>query len=291
MRVRFHLLVTLTIISLLGFGSQAAVARSLDILLTNDDGVGAPGLDTIRRHLEDAGHHVLTVVPGSNRSGSSGAITVRGTLAVKQLGPALYSVDGTPVDCVQIGLKLIGLTRPDIIISGINRGQNVGPGIAMSGTVGAAVSGSLEGFPSIAVSQMFDPSAPAVGAEGYEAAARAVVMLVGRLAQQGNLPRGLLLNVNYPLTGRSGEDVWEITRPAEAMRVKFGYSWRDAGAAAVNISARSDLTFPAGTDEAALDNGAVSVTPLASPSLSDEAGVVFLRQMLLEDVDRAENSK
>ena len=128
----------------IGITACASVAaqppRPLFVLLTNDDGVDAPGLAAMRSGLEEAGHRVLTVAPSVNRSGSSGALSVRGPLPVARVSESVYSVAGTPVDSVRVGVLAIAQRPPDLVVSGINEGHNVGPAILMSGTVGAALS-------------------------------------------------------------------------------------------------------------------------------------------------------
>src|SRR6188768_3926970 len=128
------------------------------VLLTNDDGIGAEGLHAVRRalaELEDVETHVI--VPDSNRSATARSITTRSPLSVEEVelddGATAYATDGTPVDCVRFGdLGLVG-ERPDLIVSGVNHGSNLGDDITYSGTVAAALEGIVLGIPAIAISQ------------------------------------------------------------------------------------------------------------------------------------------
>src|SRR6188472_3161460 len=128
------------------------------VLLTNDDGITAPGLQAARRALREIeGVDVEVVAPDSNRSATARSITTRSPLTVEEVefgdGDRGFATDGTPVDCVRFAdLGLIG-GRPDLIVSGINHGSNLGDDITYSGTVAAAFEGVILGIPAIAVSQ------------------------------------------------------------------------------------------------------------------------------------------
>ena len=128
------------------------------ILLTNDDGISAPGLQAARRALRELdGVEVDVIAPDSNRSATARSITTRSPLSVEEVefgdGDRGYATDGTPVDCVRFAeLGLVG-GRPDLIVSGINHGANLGDDITYSGTVAAALEGIVLGIPAVAVSQ------------------------------------------------------------------------------------------------------------------------------------------
>src|SRR6186997_1217452 len=128
------------------------------VLLTNDDGISAPGLQAARRALREVeGVEVDVIAPDSNRSATARSITTRSPLTVEEVefgdGDRGFATDGTPVDCVRFAeLGLVG-HRPDLIVSGINHGANLGDDITYSGTVAAALEGAVLGIPAIAVSQ------------------------------------------------------------------------------------------------------------------------------------------
>ena len=130
----------------------------MDILLTNDDGVYSIGIQTLARRLVDDGHNVLLVAPDRERSGCGHSMTMDRPLHIKNVDKLFLSADftakacdGTPTDCVIMAIDVIGF-RPDIIISGINQGPNLGDDLTYSGTACAAMEGIIFGIPSIAIS-------------------------------------------------------------------------------------------------------------------------------------------
>ena len=165
------------------------------ILLSNDDGVAANGLRALARRLSDLGD-VLVVAPDRERSATSHAFTLDRPLRCEELEPGWFSVDGTPADCVYIGLLKLCAERPALVVSGINHGYNLGSDVFYSGTVAGAVEAALRDVPAIAVSLEFartmrrDESL-------FEPAARFVHALARATLAEG-LPRGTLLNVNVP---------------------------------------------------------------------------------------------
>ena len=149
----------------------------MHILLSNDDGYAAPGLRILRSALLDAGHRVTTVAPDRNRSGASHSLTVLHSLRMQRHEDGVMSLDGTPTDCVMLALSAFMDERPDIVVSGINAGANMGDDTLYSGTVAAAMEGRSLGLPAIAV------SSAAVSPKHYPTAARVVVDLLVRLAK------------------------------------------------------------------------------------------------------------
>lgn len=164
------------------------------IMLTNDDGIQANGLRSMYKALTEAGHKVRVVAPVSEQSAVGHAITVRDPLRVRQYtenGFKGISVTGTPTDCIKLGISVLLDEEPDIVISGINAGANVGPDIMYSGTVAAAREASAMGYPAMALS--FDSFKEADLSE-YAAFA---VSLLDKLPWQ-ELPERCALNVNFP---------------------------------------------------------------------------------------------
>jgi 5'-nucleotidase len=203
----------LTLVALLYAAPAGAqdVARTLDILLTNDDGYDAPGIVAMRAALLAAGHRITVVAPLDNRSGSSMSQTTSGLIDYYEQSPGVWAVDGTPADAVNLGLvHILRNAPPDLIVSGGNFGQNVGASVLGSGTVGAALAGSRQGVPAIAVSVAIasdgastDPPY-AMTTAAFAPAADFVVDLVSRLRESdatGLLPARVVLNVNYPAVG------------------------------------------------------------------------------------------
>ena len=167
----------------------------MHILMSNDDGIFAPGIRALACAAKAAGHRVTLFAPDRQRSAAGHSATLNAPLHVRQVeypdGIPAYAVDGTPADCVRLGLYLLSDDRPDCVLSGINRGSNRGAAILYSGTVGAAMEGSLCGFPAAAVSLC------AYRDDGYETAARYGVKLAEWM-MQNQLPLGEIYNLNVP---------------------------------------------------------------------------------------------
>jgi 5'-nucleotidase len=170
--------------------SAASKDRQLRILLSNDDGYQAHGLRTLAKHLADLGE-VTIVAPDRNRSGASNSLTLDMPLRVERAEERVYYVNGTPTDCVHIAITGLLEHAPDILISGINHGANLGDDVLYSGTVAAAMEGRFLGIPSLAVSLVLD------GAENFQTAAELVRRLVLR-SREDPLPTDAILNVNVP---------------------------------------------------------------------------------------------
>jgi 5'-nucleotidase len=160
------------------------------ILVSNDDGVHSLGLKHLADALRAVGD-VTVVAPDGERNAASHAITLHKPLRVTQLEEAVYSTNGTPTDCINLGVIVILKERPALVVSGINLGENLADDVTYSGTVSAAMEGTLLGIPSIAISQSGD------GAFQFDAAANVAALLADIVLEKG-LPRDTLLNVNVP---------------------------------------------------------------------------------------------
>ena len=162
------------------------------ILLTNDDGVNAPGIQILRDKLQDH-FNVITVAPDLEQSGSSHSLTMKSPLRITQHSAQVFSVDGTPTDCVMLALYTIMEKPPDLLISGINNGQNMGDDVTYSGTVSAAFEGTLMGIPSLAISLVVRDK----NDRHYDAAAISTLRIVQQIIDHG-LTEDTLLNINIP---------------------------------------------------------------------------------------------
>lgn len=160
------------------------------ILVTNDDGIDARGICALERRLRSIGR-VVVVAPDQQRSAASHSITLHRPLRIHSLGKDRYAIDGTPTDCVMLGVHKILRRKPDLIVSGINDSGNLGDDVHYSGTVSAAIEGGILGIASIAVSLF--PS----GGRHVDMAARFAVRLARCVLREG-LPPGIILNVNIP---------------------------------------------------------------------------------------------
>src|ERR1700678_4267708 len=126
------------------------------ILLTNDDGIHAPGLKLLERIAEKFSDDIFVVAPETDQSGVAHSLSLNNPLRLREVGPRHFAVQGTPTDCVIMGVrKLMAGKRPDLILSGVNRGQNVAEDVTYSGTIAAAIEGTLLGIKSISLSQSY----------------------------------------------------------------------------------------------------------------------------------------
>src|SRR3954465_15274360 len=173
------------------------------VLLTNDDGIGSPGLIAVLQALAGVAETVV-IAPAQNQSAVARSITLRRDMTVTEHdldgAAAAFAVEGTPVDCVRFAALGLGGGGYDAIVSGANLGHNLGDDVTSSGTVAAALEGVLLGLPAIAVSQgALDRGLGAVGGADYafDAGARFAAALLAAVGRHG-LPHGLLLNVNVP---------------------------------------------------------------------------------------------
>jgi 5'-nucleotidase len=226
------------------------------ILLSNDDGVQAEGLRALRRALLDVAD-VFTVAPEHEQSATSHRITLSAPLRHRVLSDDVHAVDGTPADCIYIALNLKGLLprRPDLLVSGINHGFNLGMDVIYSGTVAAAREGALRGIRALALSA--DPHA---NFENVASHARLLVERALKLQVPGSAT--VLLNVNYPATTlrgvlatRLGRREYEDTVEARTDPRGRSYYWIGGP-----VSTHESID---GADTTAVDNGYVSITPLS----------------------------
>ena len=183
-------------------------SHPLHILLTNDDGHQAPGILALQRVFRQAGHRVSMVAPSTQQSATSMSVTSRRNLALEQIGDDSWHLDGQPADTVLVALRhLLEDSPPDLVLSGINFGPNVGTAIYMSGTIGAAMMASLYGVPAIAISagMRFDevttqfPSTLEALGPAAEFVSTVVDSLSSSRDEHGRLlPDNIMLSINYP---------------------------------------------------------------------------------------------
>jgi 5'/3'-nucleotidase len=244
------------------------------VLLTNDDGIGATGLNEMRRALLALPEIELAVIaPDSNRSASARSITTRSPLFVEEVdfedGSVGYATDGTPVDCVRFAsLGLVGF-QPELIVSGINHGANLGDDITYSGTVAAALEGVVLGLPAIAVSQQSSKREMdfRLGRQfDFEGAARFVARLVGSIDERP-FPDGTLLNVNVPGVRWEQLNGAAVTRLGKRIyRDKLELEEEDVGGRRRRryriYGDEPHYHREDGTDFAAIAEDMISVTPL-----------------------------
>src|SRR6266849_8222245 len=167
---------------------------SCRILISNDDGIASPGLKVLEAIARDLSDEVWVVAPEQEQSGASHSLTTRRPLRMREVARRRYAVDGTPTDCVLIAVKRLLRDRPpDLVLSGINAGGNVGEDLTYSGTVAAAMEATLLGIPAIALSQHYIDGEPIE----WQTAARFAPDAIRRLAPLP-WPDHTLININFP---------------------------------------------------------------------------------------------
>ncbi|WP_354702452.1 5'-nucleotidase SurE [Paraconexibacter sp. AEG42_29] len=250
------------------------------VLLTNDDGVDAEGLQVLRRALAAVpGIDLQVIAPDGNRSAIGRGITTRRALMVQRVrfddGSDGYATDGTPVDCVRLAaLGLIDGWTPDLVVAGINHGSNLGDDVTYSGTVAAAMEGLMLGLPAVAVSQQSDAREMDFrqgDSFGFDLAARFTVRLIEQLEHMP-LPPSTLLNVNVPAGDPSGVEVARLGRRIYRDRLdpQASDSPVTAERAGASDPPQSYFIYGAepgfeddpGTDLNAVHEGRIAVTPV-----------------------------
>jgi 5'-nucleotidase len=255
------------------------MAERMRVLLTNDDGIEAEGLQALRRALRELPDIELAVIaPDGNRSATARSITTRRPLWVEEIdfgdGSVGYATDGTPVDCVRFAkLGLIEGFEADVVVSGINHGSNLGDDITYSGTVAAAFEGLVLGLPGIAVSQQSQAREMdfRLGSKfDFATAARFTARIVDELGD-APLPPGTLLNINVPAGEVDGVEVTSLGKriyrdelkldTTEGVRQRYWIYGADPG-----------FHDEPGTDLAAVAAGRIAVTPIHF-DLTDRRGM------------------
>ena len=256
------------------------------ILVSNDDGVHADGIRVLAKHLGVLGE-VWVVAPDRERSASSHAISLHVPLRLRQLGERTFSVDGTPADSVYLGLRHVLKRPPDLVVSGINHGSNLGNDVIYSGTVSAAMESALLGHRSIAVSLCMDSCEPE-STSHFETAGEVATEVARATLAKKKLPTGSLLNVNVP----------NLPRPelAGMKLARLGYTaWSNAIDERVDPRGRpyfwiggerfgQDETPE--SDDAAIRAGYVSITPIHY-DVTDYRAFNYVRELPLRDIRAA----
>lgn len=238
------------------------------ILVTNDDGIESTGISALASALTKIGR-VVTIAPDRDKSAVSHSLTMNRPLQVQQISTDRFAIDGTPTDCVIIGIQKILSQKPALLVSGINHGPNLGDDISYSGTVSAALEGTMYSIPSMAVSL--------AGKEGdFAQAAQIAAQLAGMILMKG-LPENTLLNVNIPNTKpvkgirvtRQGRRLWQnsIQETADPWGKKL--YWIGGGTTIIDSAADTDVY--------AIEEGFVSITPIHLDKTNHE-GVFHLKE-------------
>lgn len=226
------------------------------ILLTNDDGFFSEGIESLSRYLKDLGQ-IYIVAPDREKSATSLALTLHRPLRVKKIKTNVYAVDGTPADCVYLARQKLLQKKPSLIISGLNRGPNLGQqDISYSGTVAAAIQGTFLKIPSIAVSLLPDKNH-----EYYYDFSAKIVNLIAKKLLEDKLPKSVTLNINIPPPPFRGIKIVKLGQKRYNPEIiekidprKNSYYWIGTG----NPKAKGDKD----SDVLVAEQGYMTITPL-----------------------------
>lgn len=249
------------------------------ILVSNDDGIHAPGLEVCEAIARELSSDVWVVAPETDQSGVAHSLSLNDPMRLRQISPQRFAVRGTPTDCIIMGIRHILDRKPDLILSGVNRGQNVAEDVTYSGTVAAAMEGTILGVPSIALSQCY--GSDTAKALPWSCSRVHGVDIVRKVLKAG-IPPNILVNINFP--NCEPDDVRGVSvavqgqRKQELLRIdeRFDgrgnpYYWLAFG--------RGHSEPGHGTDLEAIANKKISVTPLRL-DLTDEPTLTRYAQIL-----------
>ncbi|BCW89282.1 5'-nucleotidase SurE [Alphaproteobacteria bacterium SO-S41] len=254
--------------------------RPLRILVSNDDGIHAPGLKAAEKIAKALSDDVWVIAPETEQSGASHSLTLSRPLRVRAISKKRFAVDGTPTDCVMMGmLHLMKDEPPDLVLSGVNRGSNIADDVTYSGTIAAAMEGTVLGVPSIALSQAFvyDEHVQVK----WSCAEHHGPIVIRKLLAAG-WPKDVLININFPDRLADKVEGVRVTSQGKRDQANLKVDQR--------IDARGNPYFwfgfqrilsnpPAGTDLRAIYDGFVSVTPLHL-NLTEAATIPALEKVI-----------
>jgi 5'-nucleotidase len=231
------------------------------ILLCNDDGIHAPGFKVLQRIARKLSDDIWIVAPESEQSAASHALTLHVPLRLRKISTRRYAVNGTPTDCIFLAFnKVLKGEPPDLVLSGVNRGENMGEDVTYSGTVAAAMEATLLGVPAIALSQSYERNR---GRVSWKTAEHWAPTVVQKLLKAG-WPRDVLINVNFPdyppkevagleVAAQGRHKMGDLLEERIDLRGNPYYWLRDI---------REDISGKPGSDLDAINRGAIAVTPL-----------------------------
>lgn len=233
------------------------------ILVTNDDGIHATGLDVCARIARAFTDDVWVVAPETDQSGVAHSLSLSDPLRLRQVEAQRFALKGTPTDCVIMAVRhILADKAPDLVLSGVNRGQNIAEDVSYSGTVAGAIEGTILGIPSIALSQAFGPLSRAN--PSYATAETHAPEIIRTLLAEG-IPPGILMNVNFPdrtpdaVAGLSA--TFQGRRDQNLMRIEPRNDGRGNPYYWIGFERQTREAAP-GSDLRALGEGRISVTPL-----------------------------
>lgn len=244
------------------------------ILITNDDGINAPGLAVLERIARTLSDDIYVIAPESDQSGVAHSLSVNDPLRLRKISERHYAVKGTPTDCVIMGMKLIlENCQPDLVLSGVNSGQNIAEDVIYSGTIAGAMEGTILGIPSIALSQTYGHES---GRDGicWDCAETHAPAILKKILVEG-IPKDIVINVNFPdcpaddvkgvsVTVQGSRDGRTLKIDSRKDGRAIPYYWIAYG--------KAHMVPGAGTDLEAIAQKHISITPLRF-DLTDEPTV------------------
>lgn len=228
----------------------------MHLLLSNDDGINAQGLRSMAEALSDIAE-ITVVAPNRNRSGASNSLTLERPLRATEQQEGWYSIDGTPTDCVHLGITGLLKEEPNMVVSGINAGPNLGDDVIYSGTVAAAIEGRFLGLPAVAFSlNSFQP-------KHWQAAAQVAKQIIENIIAYP-MPEDAILNVNIPDLPISEIKGFEVTRLGNRHKAEPCVEAKDPRGKPIYWvgAAGPEQDAGPGTDFHAINNGIVSISPM-----------------------------
>ena len=235
------------------------------ILCTNDDGIHAPGLKIIEDIARELSDDVWIVAPELDQSGVSHSLSLNDPLRLREVGPRHFAVRGTPTDCIIMGARhILGDKRPDVVLSGVNKGRNVAEDVVYSGTIAGALEGTILGLPSFALSQEF--SIETRDRPLWDTALKFGPEILRKVIDAG-VPKNTVININFPASAPEQVAGIRVTRQGKRnlgfLKVDQRRDGRGNPYFWIGFDRATVLDIPAeGTDLAALEANYVSVTPL-----------------------------
>lgn len=242
------------------------------ILITNDDGVYADGLGVLEGVARVLSDDLWVVAPESDQSGVAHSLSLNDPLRLREIGERRFAVKGTPTDCIIMAVRFIMADKPDLVLSGVNRGHNVAEDVTYSGTIAGAMEGTILGIPSVALSQGYGPGGRA---NIHWSCAQTHAPGILRTLLKEGLGPGVLINVNFPNCPPDEIAGIAVTRQgrrdSELLRLEERLDGRDIPYYWIGFTPKRATPAP-GTDLAALAQRQISVTPLRL-DLTDESAL------------------
>ncbi len=249
------------------------------ILVTNDDGIHAPGLEVCEKIARELSAEVWIVAPENDQSGVAHSLSLNDPLRLREVGERRFAVKGTPTDCVIMGVRHLMKDAPDLVLSGVNRGRNAAEDVTYSGTVAGAMEGTVLGIPSFALSQAYMSANR--HKPHWDTALRFAPDIIRRVLKNG-IPRDVLVNVNFPDCAPDTVAGIAIAtqgkRDAELLRIEPRHDGRGNPYYWIAFARGASVGTAHGTDLNALSENRIAITPLRL-DLTDEPFMTKLAEI------------